>query len=44
MPVVKEGGSILNGLSPTVMILVVIMLAAAGVWYWRKKRLDEEGA
>jgi lysozyme len=44
MPVVKEGGSILNGLSPTVLILLVIILAAVGVWYWRKRRLDEEGA
>lgn len=44
MPVIKEGGNILNGLSPTVLILFVIMLAAVGVWYWRKKRLDEEGA
>ena len=44
MPLVKEGGDLLGSLSPTVLILVVIIAAAGAVWYFRKQRLDEEGA
>jgi lysozyme len=44
MPLVKEGGDLLGSLSPTILILVVIIAAAAAVWYFRKQRLDEEGA
>jgi lysozyme len=44
MPMVKEGGDLLGSLSPTILILVVIIAAAAAVWYFRKQRLDEEGA
>jgi lysozyme len=44
MPMVKEGGDLLGSLSPTVLILVVIIAAASAVWYFRKQRLDEEGA
>ncbi len=41
---VKEGGDILSSLNPTVLILVVIVIAAGAVWYFRKQRLDEEAA
>ena len=44
MPMVKEGGDLLNSLSPTVLILFVIIAAAGAVWWFRKQRLDEEGA
>lgn len=49
VPILREASSILSGLSealgsPTVIAFVVIVLAAAGIWYWRKKRLDEEAA
>jgi lysozyme len=44
MPMVREGGDLLGSLSPTILILVVIIAAAAAVWYFRKQRLDEEGA
>ena len=29
---------------PTTITLICIALACAAIWYWRKKRLDEEGA
>jgi hypothetical protein len=44
MPMVREGGDLLGSLSPTILILVVIIAAAGAVWYFRKQRLDEEGA
>ena len=44
MPMVKEGGDLLGSLSPTILILFVIIAAAGVVWYFRKQRLDEEGA
>lgn len=44
MPMVREGGDLLGSLSPTVMILFVIIAAAGVVWYFRKQRLDEEGS
>jgi len=44
MPMMKEGGDLLGSLSPTVMILLVIIAAAGVVWYFRKQRLDEEGS
>ena len=44
MPMVREGGDLLGSLSPTMLILVVIIAAAGAVWYFRKQRLDEEGA
>jgi lysozyme len=44
LPIIKEGGDLLNGLSGTVLILVVIIAAAGAVWFFRKQRLDEEGA
>ena len=42
IPLVKEGGSILSALSPSVLGLVVIVVAAAAIWYWRKQRLDAD--
>ena len=44
LPIVREGGDLLGSLSPTILILFVIIAAAAAVWYFRKQRLDEEGA
>jgi len=29
---------------PIVILGIVILLASIGIWYWRKRRLDEEGA
>lgn len=44
IPVVREGGSILSGLSTTAIVCVVIVVAAAAIWYFRKQRLEEDGA
>ena len=44
MPMVREGGDLLGSLSPTILILFVIIAAAGAVWWFRKQRLDEEGA
>jgi lysozyme len=44
MPMVREGGDLLGSFSPTILILFVIIAAAGAVWYFRKQRLDEEGA
>jgi len=44
MPMVREGGDLLGSLSPTILILFVIIAAAGAVWYFRKQRLDEEGS
>ena len=44
MPMVKEGGDLLSSFSPTILILLVIIAAAGVVWYFRKQRLNEEGA
>lgn len=44
MPVVREGGDFLGSLSPTILVLVICIAAAGAIWYFRKKRLDEEGA
>jgi lysozyme len=44
LPIVREGGDLIGSLSPTILILFVIIAAAAAIWYFRKKRLDEEGA
>jgi lysozyme len=44
MPMLREGGDVLNSLSPTILILFVIIAAAGAVWYFRKQRLDEEAA
>ena len=44
MPIVKEGGDLLSAMSGTALVCVVIMVAAGAIWYFRKQRLDEEGA
>lgn len=44
LPLVREGGDLIGSLSPTILILFIIIAAAAAVWYFRKQRLDEEGA
>ena len=44
MPMVREGGDLLGSLSPTILILVVMIAAAVAIWYFRKQRLDEEAA
>lgn len=44
MPIVKEGGDILSALSGTALVCLVIVVAAGAIWYFRKQRLDEEGA
>lgn len=44
MPMVREGGDLLGALSPTALILFVIIAVAGAAWYFRKQRLDEEGA
>jgi len=44
MPIVKEGGDMLSAMSGTALVCLVIVMAAGAVWYFRKQRLDEEGA
>lgn len=44
IPVVRDGGEILSSINLTVIICITIILSAAAIWYWRKERLDEEGA
>ena len=49
IPAVQQAGGIISGLSealgrPAVIAFIVVAIAAAGIWYWRKQRLDEEAA
>lgn len=44
IPVIKEGGELLSSINLTVIICISIILIAAAIWYWRKQRLEEEGA
>jgi lysozyme len=44
LPLVREGGDLLGSLSPTVVILLVVIAVAGAAWYFHKQRLDEEGA
>jgi hypothetical protein len=44
MPIIKEGGNILSAMSGTALVCLVIMVAAGAIWYFRKQRLDEDGA
>jgi F0F1-type ATP synthase assembly protein I len=44
MPIIKEGGDMLSAMSGTALVCLVIMGAAGAIWYFRKQRLDEEGA
>jgi len=43
--VVNNIGTLSEALGrPALLVLVAIALACAAIWYWRKRRLDEEGA
>jgi len=44
IPLIRDGGNLISSLSPTILIFVAIIAAAAIIWYFRKQRLDEEGA
>jgi hypothetical protein len=49
MPAIQGSVGLLQGISdalgrPAAICGVVIVLAAAALWFWRKQRLDEEGA
>jgi len=49
IPAVQQAGGIISGLSealgrPAVIAFIVVAIAAAGIWYWRKQRLNEEAA
>ena len=44
IPLVRDGGNLISSLSPTILIFVVIIAAAAIIWHFRKQRLNEEGA
>lgn len=45
IPIIREGGDLLVSLNPIlVALLVVVVLAAIAIWYFRKKRMDKETA
>ena len=49
IPVIQDANSALSGAvealgRPAVFIAIIATLACAGIWYWRKRRLDEEAA
>ncbi|KPL27420.1 MAG: hypothetical protein AMJ72_08945, partial [Acidithiobacillales bacterium SM1_46] len=49
IPVLQQANGVVSGLSealgkPAVIAFIVIVVAAAGIWYWRKQRLDEEAS
>lgn len=44
IPVVRDGGELISSINMTVIICISIILVAAAIWYWRKQRLEEEGA
>lgn len=44
IPAIKQGHDLFNSLTPTAMICVVIVLIAIAIWWFRKQRLDEDGA
>lgn len=44
IPVVKQGQDLFTHMSITAWICVGIVIVAIAIWYWRKQRLDEEGA
>lgn len=49
IPIFQQAGSIASAFSeaigrPAVIAFIVIAIAAVGIWYWRKQRLDEEAA
>jgi lysozyme len=49
IPILQQANGVISGFSealgkPTVIAFIVIAAAAAGIWFWRKQRLDEEAA
>jgi lysozyme len=49
IPAIQQASSVIGGLSdaigrPAVIAFIVVAIAAAGILYWRKQRLDEEAA
>lgn len=45
---IKETGDSLNSVldlvkDPTFLVLILVVLAAAAIWYWRRQRLEETG-
>jgi lysozyme len=44
MPIVRDGGDLLSAMSGTALVCLVIIIAAGAIWYFRKQRLDEDGA
>jgi len=49
IPVLQQANSVISGFSealgkPAVIAFLIIAVAAAGIWYWRKKRLNEEAS
>lgn len=47
-PAVQHGANIFNALSatlgkPVVLALLIVVLASAAIWYWRRQRLIEDG-
>lgn len=44
VPLVKDGRDLLTNTPVSVLLLFGVVLAAGAIWYWRKKRLDEEAA
>lgn len=44
IPVLREGGDLLSSLNGTAIACIIVVMVAIGIWYWRKQRLEEEGA
>lgn len=44
IPVIKQGGDLMNSMTPTVLICLAIVVIAAAIWWFRKQRLNEEGS
>jgi lysozyme len=45
MPIIQDGGSVISSISnPTVAICLIVVVAAAAIWYFRNQRLQEDGS
>jgi GH24 family phage-related lysozyme (muramidase) len=44
LPALREGSDLVSSLSPTAIICLLVVAAAIAVWWFRKQRLEEEGA
>lgn len=44
LPVIQQGKDVFTNMSMTAWICLGIVVVALAIWYWRKQRLDEEGA